>query len=113
MDIIFIIKKDINLKKRLKLKVTKLKGETEKDIALTLLNLPNILEKSIETKTLNEIAEYLYRLTAYYNKFYAENKILTEKDNNLKNSWIALTEVVYKTNQLLLNVLGIIVPDKM
>ncbi len=94
-------------------KITKLKGNTEKDIALTLLNLPNVLDKSLETRSLNEIAEYLYKLTSYYNKFYAENKIITEEEEELRNSWIVLTKLVYKVNNLLLDVLGIKVPNKM
>ena len=94
-------------------KVTKLKGSTEKEIAITLLNLPTVLEKSIETKSLNEICEYLYKLTSQFNKFYAENKVISETDVELKESWIALTEVVYKVNTTLLNVLGIDIPEKM
>ena len=93
--------------------ITKLKGETEKDIALNILNLPITIEKSLDTKSLNEIAEYLYKLTSSYNKFYAENKILTEEDEELKGSWLVLTNIVYNINMLLLNVLGINVPDKM
>ncbi|MBQ9019559.1 MAG: arginine--tRNA ligase [Bacilli bacterium] len=93
--------------------VTKLKGNSEKDIALTLLELPNVLDRSLNTKTLNEIAEYLYKLTALYNKFYADNKVLVESDEELRNSWLTLTNVVYKVNLLLLDTLGIKVPNKM
>lgn len=94
-------------------KIIKLKGETEKDIALTVLNLPIVLDRSLQTKTLNEIAEYLYKLTSLYNKFYAENKVLTEEDKDLKTSWILLTKLVYNINMLLLDTLGIKVPNKM
>ena len=94
-------------------KVSKLKGETEKEIALSLLNLPIVLDKSLETKSLNEIAEYLYKLTSQYNKFYSENKVLVEEDKELKESWLALTKIVYSTNMLLLDTLGIKVPNKM
>ena len=94
-------------------KVSKLKGSIEKEIALTLLNLPVVLNKSIDTKSLNEIAEYLYRLTSLYNKFYADNKIITEEDEEIKLSWITLTDIVCKVNLLLLDALGIVVPDKM
>ena len=94
-------------------KVSKLKGSIEKEIALTLLNLPVVLNKSIDTKSLNEIAEYLYKLTSLYNKFYADNKIITEEDEELKLSWITLTDIVCKVNLLLLDALGIVVPDKM
>ena len=94
-------------------KVSKLKGETEKEIALTLLNLPIVLDKSLETKSLNDIAEYLYKLTSQYNKFYSENKVLIEEDEELKESWLVLTKIVYSTNMLLLDTLGIKVPNKM
>ena len=85
----------------------------EKNIALQLLELDTVLSKALETKSLNDIAEYIYSLTSTYNKFYAEHKILTENNIDLKESWIALTELVYNTNMLLLNILGIKVPEKM
>ena len=94
-------------------KVRKIKGTTEKEIALTLLNLPTAIDKSLETKSLNEIAEYLYRLTSLYNKFYAENRILTEEDEELVESWLCITNIVYKVNNLLLTTLGITIPNKM
>ena len=93
--------------------ITKLNNTTEKDIALELLTLPEILNRSIEAKSLNEIAEYIYRITSLYNKFYAENHVLTEKNQDLQASWLALTKLVYSVNMLLLNVLGIEVPEKM
>ena len=72
-----------------------------------------MLDRSLNTKTLNEIAEYLYKLTPLYNKFYAENHIITEEDNDLKASRLVLTDIVYKVNMLLLDILGIEVPEKM
>ena len=94
-------------------KINKLKGETEKEIALTILNLPIVLNKAIESKSLNEISEYLYKLTSSYNKFYAENRILSEEDKELQESWLVLTKIVYNLNNTLLNVLAIDVPEKM
>lgn len=88
-------------------------GKTDKDIILTLLDLPVILTRAIENKALNEIAEYIYKLTSVYNKFYAENKILSEEDVNLRSSWITLSNVVYETNLMLLDVLGLKCPEKM
>lgn len=85
----------------------------DKDIILTLLQLPSILLKSYEAKSLHEIADYLYTLTNKYNKFYSENRILTEENENLKSSWILLTDVVYHTNLLLFDILGLQVPEKM
>lgn len=88
-------------------------GETEREIALTILSLPTILTKSKEAKSLNDIAEFLYKITALYNKFYSENKVLVEENKELQESWLVLTKLVYDINNLLLDVLGIKVPEKM
>lgn len=93
--------------------VHKFRGKTEEELALTILNLPNIIEKALDTKSMNEITEYLYNITSLYNKFYSENKVLTEEDTELQESWLVLTKVVYNINTLLLNTLGIEVPEKM
>ena len=93
--------------------VKELKGETEKDLVLTLLYLPDLLDKSLEAKSLNEIADYIYKLTSIYNKFYSEHKVLVEENKDLQESWLVLTNVIYKVNMLLLDVLGIEVPNKM
>ena len=90
-----------------------LNGETEREIALTILSLPTVLTKSKEVKSLNDIAEYLYKLTSLYNKFYSENKVLVENNQQLQESWLVLTKLVYDINNLLLDVLGIKVPEKM
>jgi len=87
--------------------------KTEKDIVLTILNLPNILNKALDSKSLNDIAEYIYKLTSLYNKFYSENKIITEEGLEKRESWLVLTNIVYNINMMLLDVLGIPVPEKM
>ena len=91
----------------------KIKNETDRDIVLTLLRLPKVLTKSYEIKSLNEIAEYLYTLTSKYNKFYADNKVLLEEDSQLRESWLILTKTVYSVNTLLLDTLGLSIPEKM
>ena len=86
--------------------------ETEKSIILTLLELTTVLNNSLESKSLNEIADYLYVITSQYNKFYSENRILTEENSQIKETWLVLTKVVYTVNTMLLDILGIKVPEK-
>lgn len=105
-----LLKKATNIKQE---KIYYFKTDLEKEIALTILELPVILKRSFESKSLNDIAEYLYKLTSLYNKFYAENKVLTEKDEKLQESWLILTKLVYDINIMLLDVLAIRVPEKM
>lgn len=94
-------------------KATTITTATEREIILNLLSLPRVLDKALEAKSLNDIAEYLYKLTSQYNKFYSENKIITEENEYIRESWLILTAVVYNINMLLLNTLGISVPEKM
>jgi len=84
----------------------------ERDIILNLLNLSSVIEKSYKSRTLNEICEYLYKLTNSYNAFYSNHEVLTEKDELKKESYIALTKLVHDTNKYLLDILAITVPDK-
>ena len=93
--------------------ITKFKTETEKELSLTILRLPIVLNKALDSKSLNDITEYIYKLTSLYNKFYSENKILTEEDQELQKSWLTLTKIVYDINMMLLDMLAIKVPEKM
>ena len=86
---------------------------SEKLIILQLLELPRILINSYNSRSLNDISEYLYNLISIYNKFYSENKVLTEKNSEIKESWLYISNVVYNTSMLLLDVLGLKVPEKM
>ena len=92
---------------------SKISSDTEKDIILTLLDLSSVLNHALDNKTPSDIAEYIYKLTSLYNKFYSENRIITEKDNYKKDSWLVLSNLVYNVNLLLLDVLGLKIPDKM
>lgn len=88
-------------------------NEYDRKVVLNLLQNPVVLEKSFYNKSINEIAEYIYRLTNSYNNFYSSNRILTEENSEVQRSWLGLSENVLKTNEKLLKILGIKVPKKM
>ena len=90
-----------------------LSTENERKIILTMLDLKRIIKRSFENYSLNEICEYLYKITNLYNNFYAENKVLTEENENVRSSWLALTKLIFDNNKYLLNILGINIPEKM
>ncbi len=93
-------------------KYIKLSTKEERDIIINLLNLKNTMIKAFEQRSLNEICEYLYKLTNSYNAFYSNVNVNNELDLDKKISYITLTNLVYETNMYLLNILGISVPDK-
>ena len=91
----------------------KMNNKEDRKVALELLKFPRALTKSLEEKSLNELADYIYRLTSSYNTFYNENRVVTEEDNELKSTWVALSRLVYNTNLEILNILGLNIPEKM
>ena len=94
-------------------KVLKLKDETDRAIAIGLLNINKVLINSFQSRSLNDITDYLYKITNIYNNFYSLNRILTEEDIELKNSWLTITKIVYDNNLKLLDILGIKIPERM
>jgi len=87
--------------------------ESFKETIKTILEMPIVLTKALQDKSLNGITDYLYRLTSTYNRFYANNHILTEENMELKESYLALSKLVFNTNKLLLDILAIDLPEKM
>lgn len=93
--------------------ITRLSTEIERKIILTMLDLKRIIKRSFDNCSLNEIAEYLYKITNLYNNFYAENRVLVCEYEEVKKSWLTLTKIIYDNNCYLLNILGINIPEKM
>ena len=87
--------------------------EAFKDTLTTVLEMPTVLTKALQDKSLNGICEYLYKLTSNYNRFYANNHIITCEDEKLKKSYLALSSLIYNINKELLDILAIEVPEKM
>ena len=88
-------------------------NDSDRNVALKLLETPIVLDKAFRDKSLNEIAEYLYQLTNTFNNFYTSNRVLTEPDEKIKQSWLGLVESVYNTSSELLDVMGIEQPKRM
>ena len=87
--------------------------EDIKELIQLILDLPNVLTKSLKIRSLNDITDYLYNICSLYNTFYAKNKIITEEDIDKRTTWLTLTKLTYDITNLLLDILGIKIPEKM
>lgn len=89
-----------------------LSTKEERDIIINLLNLSSVMEKSMKTRTVNEICEYVYKLTSSFNAFYSNHEVLTEENMQKKQSYLALIKLVLDTNKYLLNILALPILEK-
>ena len=87
--------------------------DIEKDLCKKIIDISKILISSYNMKSLNEIAEYLYELASLYNKFYNENKIITEENIKKRETWLTLSNIILNELLYLLDILAIKCPDKM
>lgn len=93
-------------------KYYKINTKEERDILFNIIKLRSVIEKSFNMRSLNEICEYIYKLTSSFNAFYSNHEVLTEKDECIKESYLTLINEVYIINKYLLNILAITLPDK-
>ena len=93
-------------------KYYKINTKEDRDILINIIKLRSVIEKSFNMRSLNEICEYIYKLTSSFNAFYSNHEVLTEKDELVKESYLTLINEVYIINKYLLNILAITLPDK-
>jgi len=86
----------------------------EKALALKILQLEDVIDAVISECTPNLLCNYLYELASLYMRFYEACPILKEGiDVEVKNSRLALGQIIAKTLKQGLDVLGIEVMDRM
>lgn len=85
----------------------------ERDLILRLLRLPEVIERAVDVRAPNVLAEYAYEIATDFNRFYEACHILREEDPVRQASWLSLVDVTLRTLTLLLDILGIEIPDRM
>jgi arginyl-tRNA synthetase len=86
---------------------------SERALMLELTRLPEVIVRAAELRGPNHVAEYAFVLTAAWNRFYDNCHILDEADPGRQASWLALAALTLRTLTLLLDLLGIEVPERM
>ena len=88
-------------------------AEVERRLMLRMLQLPEVTGRAVELRAPNHLAEYAYELASDFSRFYEACHILTEPDSRRRASWLALVRANRCTLALLLDLLGIEVPERM
>jgi arginyl-tRNA synthetase len=87
--------------------------ETERALMLHLLALPEVIDRSIELRAPNHVADFAFGLAGEFNRFYEACHILSEPDGRQQASWLAVVAWALVAMERLLDLLGIEVPDRM
>lgn len=85
----------------------------EKDIIINILKLNNSYYECFNQKSMNSLCASSFDLASSFSSFYNNHKILTEKDENKRRSYLALITLVKNVLTQALYVLGIDSPEKM
>lgn len=93
--------------------LTNIPNQEVRDILVKLTELPKCLTASYQDASLNYICDFIYELSSLFNKFYGNYNISNEENEENKNTYIALSKLVYNILSKLLNILAIDEVDKM
>ena len=87
--------------------------DEDRALALLLTEMPDAFDASIRNYAPHHICEYVYKLANTFSSFYAGTHILSESDESLRASRLALCELTRKELETALLWLGIEVPERM
>ncbi len=85
----------------------------ERGLILRLLLLPEVIERAVDVRAPNVLTEYAYEVATDFNRFYEACHILREEDPIRQASWLSLVDLTLRVLTLLLDTLGIEVPERM
>lgn len=88
-------------------------SEDETELMLVLAKFNAMLLDAGAEKAPHKLCQYLYELANAFNKFYHNNKIISEPDEAKKQSWLCLIRLVAGVLETGLDLLGIDVPERM
>jgi len=89
------------------------RSDVERDLMLKLLTINESFVQAFNDRAPSVICENAYQIAALANRFYYENKILSEEDEERRGNLLALSEYVLRVLKLHMDVLAIDIPDRM
>ncbi|MBQ8004625.1 MAG: arginine--tRNA ligase, partial [Oscillospiraceae bacterium] len=88
-------------------------SDTERELLLKLFSVGDVLLRAFEDKAPNAICEVMFDIAGLFNRFYFENKILAQENDDIRASWLGIVELVRRMLVMLLGIFSTEVPEKM
>jgi arginyl-tRNA synthetase len=87
--------------------------DIDRPLALMLCEFPDVFEGAVRNYTPHLLCDYAYRLSQQFSSFYNACHILSEENDELRNSRLALCRMTLMQLETILSLLGIGVPERM
>jgi len=87
--------------------------KTDQSVSLLLAEIEDYFNNALNNYTPHVLCDYAYKLAQEFSTFYANCHILSEEDEALRRSRIALCQIVHQHLTFTLELLGISIPKRM
>lgn len=87
--------------------------DSEKALLLTVARFNDSVASAIKERAPHRLCAYVYELAYGFNKFYHENIIATEENEELKSAWLGLLKLTLSILETCTEMLGFSAPDRM
>ena len=88
-------------------------SKSETDVMLALTKWSETVNAAFEEHAPHKICQFVYELSDTFNKFYHENKIVTNENEKQRDSYIKLSALVGKVLESAIDLLGLEAPERM
>lgn len=88
-------------------------NKSQTDVMLSLSKWSETVEAAFAEQAPHKICQFIYELSDAFNKFYHENKIVTNEDETIRASHIQLSRLVGSVLETGIDLLGLEAPEKM
>lgn len=87
--------------------------DVDRALLLSLTEIPEIIEMAARNYTPHILCDHAYRLAQNFSSFYGNTHILSETNTPQKQSWLMLSALVLAQLELLLDLIGVEIPNRM
>jgi len=88
-------------------------NKSQTDVMLSLAKWSETVEAAFSEQAPHKICQFVYELSDAFNKFYHDNKIVTNEDEKVRASYILLSRLVGRALETGIDLLGLKAPEKM
>lgn len=90
-----------------------LSNQSDRALAIKLNEFDDAIDRAFDVRGIHILTQYIYELATIFNDFYHNCKIMPEKDEVLKKSWLKLSKKTLSAFETFANIIKINIPERM